>query len=76
MITLDQAKNLKSGNILYHTVNKNADGSAQRWKVNGKPKTWKTHPERVSIPVKYGLYVYDHITDLDLHLVSLNEGGE
>jgi hypothetical protein len=35
MITIDEAKNLRVGDILYHTENKNKDGSPQRWRVNG-----------------------------------------
>lgn len=71
MITLSQAKNLKRGQILHHVSNKNADGTPQRWKVNGEVKTWKTMPERVRVPVKYGLKRYDYVTENDLHLVSL-----
>ena len=71
MITLEQAKNLKRGEILHHVRNVNSDGSAQRWKVNGIPKTWKTQPNRVKVPVKYGLYTYDYITERDLHIVNL-----
>jgi predicted AAA+ superfamily ATPase len=29
--------------------------------VNGKPKTWKTRPGDVRVPVKYGLYEYAYI---------------
>jgi len=72
MITLEEAKALKPGKILYHTSYKNADGTAQRWKVIGKPKTWKTQPERVEISLKYGLYCYDKLDETMLHLVSLN----
>lgn len=71
MITLEQAKKLTSGTILYHTKNKNADGTPQRWRVNGKVKTWKRSPEKVKIPVKYGLYGFDYVTENDLDLVSL-----
>ena len=71
MITLEQAKGLRSGTILYHTINKNADGTPQRWRVNGKVKTWKRSPEKVKIPVKYGLYGFDYVTENDLELVSL-----
>lgn len=71
MITLDQAKNLKHGQILHHTINKNKDGSAQRWRVSGKPKTWKRSPEKVQVPVKHGLYMNDYITENCLELVSL-----
>jgi len=72
MITLEQAKSLKSGDILYHVKNKNADGSAQKWKVNGKIKTWKRSPEKVKIPVKFGMYTCDYITEEYLNRVSLS----
>ena len=71
MITLEQAKNLKRGDILYHTIHKNADGTSQRWKVNGKVKTWKRDPSRIEVPVRHGMYDYDTLRDCDLHLVNL-----
>ena len=70
-ITLEQAKALTIGTVLKHTINKNADGTPQRWRVNGKVKTWKTRPAEVKIPIKHGLYAYDYITENDLGLVSL-----
>lgn len=70
-ITLEQAKALKPGTVLHHTINRNADGTPQRWRVNGKPKTWKRSPERVQVPVKYGLRRYDYVTERDLALVSI-----
>jgi len=73
MVTLEQAKALTSGTILYHVENKNADGTPQRWKVNGKPKIWKRSPERVQVPLKHGLYDYDYLTEDSLNLVVLNE---
>ena len=73
MITLDQAKNLKYGDILYHVINRNADNTPQRWRVNGKVKTWKTRPDEVRIPLKHGLYSYDYLTHDDLELVCLTE---
>jgi hypothetical protein len=30
-------------------------------KVNGKPKTWKTRPDNVEVPIKYGLYEYNRV---------------
>lgn len=73
MITLEQAKQLRPGQTLYHTTQRNADGSPQRWKVNGQPKTWKRSPERVEIPVKHGLYAYDYVTQDYLAVVCLTE---
>jgi len=73
MITLEQAKRLAVGTTLYHLRNTNADGTAQKWRVTGKPKTWKREPERVKVPVKHGLWDYDYVTEKDLQLVALVE---
>jgi len=73
MITLEQAKNLKHGDILHHETNKNADGTPQRWKVNGKVRRWKREPDRIEVPVKHGLRMYATLFDTDLDLVSLAE---
>jgi hypothetical protein len=71
MITIGQAKELKYGQVLHHMVNKNADGTPQRWRVSGVAKTWKRDPNRVKVPVKHGLYKNDYITEYDLNLVEL-----
>ena len=72
-ITLAQAKKLRYGATLYHVINRNSDGSPERWRVNGQVKTWKTRPNEVRIPVKHGLYSYDYLTQDDLDLVSTTE---
>jgi len=72
-ITLEQAKGLKHGDIVHHETNYNADGSCQRWRINGKVKTWKRDTGRIRIPVKNGLYKFDYITQHDLHLVHLEK---
>lgn len=71
MITLEQAKNLKHGDILWHVSDRNADNTPVRWRVNGKVKTWKRNPNRVQVPVKHGLWDYGYITEDNLHLVNL-----
>lgn len=70
-ITLEQAKALERGDILHHATHKNSDGSPERWRVNGMVKTWKRTPKRVRVPVKYGLWTYDYITEDDLNEVDL-----
>ena len=72
-LSLDQAKALSPGTILYHVLNRNADDTPQRWRVNGKPKTWKTRLGDVRVPIKHGLYSYDHVTQEDLDIVCLTE---
>lgn len=64
MITLEQAKQLEYGDILlYDITNKDKSTKEYRLKVNGAVKTWKRDPDRVKIPVKYGLYQYGYVTN-------------
>lgn len=72
-ITLEQAKNLHFGQVLTRDTHLASTGRPQRWRVNGKPQTWKTRPDEVRVPVKWGLYVYDSITENDLDDYSLTE---
>lgn len=58
MLTLEQAKQLKPGDILHNAAGK-------RWKVNGQVKRWKRDPNRIRVPLKHGLYSYDYITESD-----------
>ena len=37
--------------------------SNKRWRRNGKTQRWKRDPNRFRVPVKFGLYAYDQITD-------------
>jgi len=74
-MTLDEAKRLQIGDIIHHTINKNADGTPHRYRVTGKVKTWKRDPSRVKVPVKYGLYSYDYITENCLDLAEVVKDG-
>lgn len=54
---VEELKQLKSGDrVLVFRYNK-----PYVLKINGKPKTWKTRPDNVQIPYKYGLYEYGYI---------------
>ena len=72
-LTLEEVKNLKYGDTLYSTTNKNKDGSPQRWRVNGIVKTWKTRPEEVRVPIKHGLRLHGYVTHENMHMLTLNE---
>jgi hypothetical protein len=72
-ITLQEAKQLKLGTILYHLEHKNADGTPQRWRVTGKPKVWKRSPEKVKVPLKNGLYHYGYLDETILSDLSLKD---
>lgn len=75
MVSLNQAKKLRLGKILYSNVFRNADGTPQRWKVNGKVKTWKTMPGKVKVPIKYGMYDHDYLNENNLDSFSITELG-
>ena len=72
VITLEQAKKLEIDTIIYHISNKNADGTRQRWKVNGKVKLWGRNPNRIRVPIKHGLYSYDYLTEDNLDMFKLD----
>jgi hypothetical protein len=54
-IKLNQAQNLKADDVVYAIGYYNSDGTPQRYKVQGKPKTWKRNNERVEVTLKRGL---------------------
>lgn len=65
-LTLEQAKALTIGQVIYSRTRNNADGSLCRAKVTGQVRTWKRSPQRVQVPWKHGLYVYGHVTENNL----------
>lgn len=73
-LTLAKAKTLTGGERLTHKTERDSRGELKTVKVNGKAKTWKTRPDAVRVPAKYGLYQYFQIgqgdTDqtIDSHL--------
>jgi len=64
-MTLNEAKQLKNGQMVYHTSKKNADGTPMRAKVTSI-KTWKRSPDRVEVNVKRGLYEYATFNEYEL----------
>lgn len=68
-LTLERAKRLTWRDTVYQKNNFNAKGEPKGWRVNGQVKTWKRSPERVQVPIKYGLYAHDYVTEDVLHLL-------
>lgn len=64
--SVDQLENLilLGDREFYHRVNRNADGTPQRWRINGALKRWKKDRTRMRLPIKHGLYAYDAIESL------------
>lgn len=40
--------------------------TAYNVKINGMPKTWRTRPNEVAVPYRYGLHHFGHITHLNV----------
>ncbi len=72
-MTMQEALNLKPGDIVYQRGAYNADGTPRRWRVNGKVKTWKTQPSRIRVPLKHGLYTYDYMDETSLDKLFISE---
>ena len=67
-MTADEARNLNA----YRAPVREEAGNVREAKVNGSVKTWKRSPERVEVPLKYGLYEYwRDIADSDGLMQSL-----
>ena len=61
-ITLQQAKQLTYGDIIYSNHFTGADNQTPiKWRVNGQVKRWKRDPDRIQIPVKHGLYNHAYL---------------
>ena len=73
-VTIKKAKALDYGDTLFQKDEYNADGTRVRWNVTGRVKTWKTRPDDVEIPVRYGLRESDTIKAGDLHRYSTKDG--
>lgn len=80
---LEQAKALKPGDRVHYTGKiscSRTTGSRGRvhtkvvsCRVSGQPQIWKRSPERVKVPIKYGMYENSYINEYDLddwHLES------
>jgi hypothetical protein len=62
ILTLDELKNISHS----HVYIQGNCGCFLKVAINGKPQTWKTRPNQVKIPYKYGLYEYGYITENDI----------
>lgn len=54
-LTLAEVKELSHKRDVPFIAN---DGTLRRIAINGAVKTWKRDPNRVEVPVKYGMYEY------------------
>jgi hypothetical protein len=68
-MNVTEAKELKTGQMIYHTTKKNVDGSPMRARVTSI-KTWKRDPARVEVRVKRGLYDYACFDQNELHYIT------
>lgn len=72
-MTFEEAKQLHYGQVVYEVGEYNVDGTARRWQVKGKAKTWKRSPDRVSVPIRHGMYNYGYINEGNFQYFTLTE---
>ena len=61
-ITLKQAKQLTYGDVIYSNQFIYKERPLPKmWRINGQVKLWKRDPNRIQIPVKYGLYNHAYL---------------
>lgn len=72
-MTIEEVKQLRIGQVTYHDRLRNSDGTPQRWRVNGKPKIWKTRPNEVRVPIKRGMYEWGYINEVNCSAFHLTE---
>ncbi len=80
MITKQQAMSLSHNEEIHHGECSRVVGprgghkdNVQRVRPNGRCQTWKTRPKEFRLPIKYGLYGYGAITEVNakfFHLAS------
>jgi len=62
--TIDDLKAATGFHARYHLIG--GTTSCHKWRLNGRIQTWKRDANRVRIPVKFGLYSYDAITQSEV----------
>jgi hypothetical protein len=73
-MTFEEAKALKPGTVLYSCIAAGyKDKRPLRARVNGVPQTWKTRPNEVRVPMKYGPRTTFQLHEDRLHEWELTE---
>lgn len=68
-LKLQRAKELKHGEVVY--IRSFFDERIQKWRVNGNVKRWKRQPDRIQIPIKFGIYNFGYITNHNINLFEV-----
>jgi len=71
VVTKELLADLPYGTAFHYAAAANCGKRVERWRTNGKLKTWKTIPSKFKQPIKHGLRDYSYITEhnvQDFHL--------
>jgi len=63
----------KKADYFYFTDSK---GKVRTWRRNGRTITWKRDLTRFKIPIKFGLYAFDYITEQNYKNFTLENPKE
>jgi len=79
-MTMDEAKALEIGDVVWNTVDRNKDGSPGKWKVCSADRPFRNqteeervYPYRVRVMLKRRYCEYDWISELELDKFSLTK---
>jgi hypothetical protein len=67
------AARLNPGRVIYHTEDRNRDGSPARWRVSGRTKLWKRGPKRFRTPLKHEMHDYGALEPHNCHMFRTEE---
>jgi hypothetical protein len=76
---IETAKQLHHGEWLHHkteTQGGNGQKTCFRIRVNGKPQTWKTRPDQIRVPVRWGMRPRDQFDLWQLDIVNYERERE
>jgi hypothetical protein len=73
-MTIDEAKALSYGQWLHHKTQTQGGNVPLRIRVNGRPQVWKTRPDEVRVPVRWGMRSRDQFSLYEYDLPNWHLG--
>ncbi len=73
-MTLEQAKLLSYYQVIH--LQESPHDKCKRWRINGKTKLWKRSPEKIQIPLAFGLFKHGYLTEKNVMHFHLEVGCE
>lgn len=74
-MNIEEAKNLKKGQIIYEMLNNTIEQSNgfRKWRVISNPKFYKNEPDRICVLLKYNRYITLYLAEYNLSRFTTEE---